>query len=175
MRLVFPVLFCNLFLFTASADETAPADAPAEHQGSRKVIAASEDGSFTLHARDATVHGSTIRYEPAPQKNTIGYWTKADDWVSWEFDVTKAGAYDVELLQGCGKGSGDSEVEMSVGAITLRFKVEDTGGFQNFITRKIGSITLAAGRQTLSVKAKSKPGVAVMDLRQLVLTPAPQK
>ena len=36
-----------------------------------------------------------------------------------------------------------------------------------------GKLTLdKTGRQTLTVRAKSKPGVAVMDLRQIVLTPS---
>ncbi|HEY2342662.1 MAG TPA: sulfatase, partial [Chthoniobacteraceae bacterium] len=150
-------------------DTPAPADAPADHQGSRKVVAASDDGSITLHANDASVHGSTIRYEPKPEKNTIGYWTKADDWASWEFDAPKAGSYKVEVLQGCGKGSGGAEVEVSVGDQSIRFTVDDTGGFQNFVARKIGALKIAAGRQTISVKAKTKPGLAVMDLRQIVL------
>jgi hypothetical protein len=135
-------------------DAPIPTDAPADHQGSRKVVAASEDGSITLHASDASVHGSTIRYEPKPEKNTIGYWTKADDWVSWEFDAPKGGSYELEVLQGCGKGSGGAEVEVSVGDQSVRFTVDDTGGFQNFVARKIGTLKIAGGRQTISVKAK---------------------
>jgi hypothetical protein len=51
--------------------------------------------------------------------------------------------------------------------------VEETGGFQNFVRRPLGRVTLdKAGRHTLTVKPRSKPGVAVMDLREMVLTPA---
>ena len=39
----------------------------------------------------AEVHGVMLRYEPLPHKNTLGFWTRADDWASWEFDVTKPG------------------------------------------------------------------------------------
>ncbi len=170
--------FLSLFLSLASirpalgAEPPATPDAPADHQGSRQVVAASEDGSFLLHARDASVHGSTVRYEPAPHKNTVGYWTKLEDWVSWEFEVTKPGTYEVEVLQGCGTGSGGAEVEISAGGKSLSFIVDDTGGFQNFVPRKIGVLTLPAGRQTITVKPKTKPGMAVMDLRQIVLRPA---
>ena len=37
------------------------------------------------------------------------------DWASWEFTVTKPGTFAVEVVQGCGKGSGGAEVEVSVG------------------------------------------------------------
>src|SRR5689334_21625962 len=43
--------------------------------------------TILLHSRDAAVHGKTLRYEPQPQKNTLGYWTDAADWASWDFTV----------------------------------------------------------------------------------------
>lgn len=55
---------------------------------------------------------------------------------------------------------------------SLRFTVQDTGHFQNFVAREIGGVQLPAGRFTLSVKPQTKPGVAVMDLRQVTLKPA---
>src|SRR5687767_9795969 len=53
------------------------------------------DGTIILLATNATVHGKAIRYEPQPHKNTIGYWTKAEDWVSWDFKVNTPGRFDV--------------------------------------------------------------------------------
>ncbi|HXG47678.1 MAG TPA: N-acetylgalactosamine 6-sulfate sulfatase (GALNS), partial [Methylomirabilota bacterium] len=77
----------------------------------------------------------------------------------------------VEILQGCGRGSGGSEVELAVAGQSLRFVVEETGHFQNFIPREIGRVTIPrAGRHTLTVTPKTKPGPAVMDLRQVKLT-----
>jgi arylsulfatase A len=102
----------------------------------------------------------------------IGYWTKIDDWVSWDFEITRPGEFKVEILQGCGNGSGGSEVEFAVGEQKLKLIVKETGGFQDFVSRELGSYKLdKAGRYTLSVKPKTKPGVAVMDLRQVKLTP----
>jgi hypothetical protein len=118
------------------------------------------------------IHGQQVRYEPQPFKNTIGYWTRVEDWVSWDCEITKPGLFSVEVLQGCGKGSGDSEVEVTVGDQVLKFTVKDTGHFQNFVARDIGRFTLATpGRYTLAVKPKTKPGMAVMDLRQVTLRP----
>jgi hypothetical protein len=138
------------------------------------VTAQAGDGSVTLHARVATPHGRTIRYEPQPHKNTIGYWTKAEDWVSWDFTLTKPGAFSVEMTQACGKGSGGSDYVLTVGGQTLKDTVPDTGAFTNFIQRTIGTVKLAApGAYTLAVKPVRKPGLAVMDLRAVTLKPAP--
>jgi arylsulfatase A-like enzyme len=127
-------------------------------------------GIIPLPARTADIHGVQVRYEALPHKNTLGFWTRVEDWVSWDFTVSKPGTFDVVIGQGCGEGQGGSEVEFSVGAQKIRATVEDTGGFQNFKTRLIGTVTLEKpGRYRLEVRPKSKPGVAVMDLRSVGL------
>ncbi len=131
-----------------------------------------DDGSITLHARTAFVTGVQLRFEPAPHKNTLGYWTNAADTAYFEFTVTKPGTFAVSVLQGAGKGSGGAEVELAVGNSKTKFTVKDTGGFQQFEKRDVGELKIdKAGRHTLTVTPKSKPGVAVMDLREVVLTP----
>ncbi|MGH7223308.1 MAG: sulfatase, partial [Gemmataceae bacterium] len=40
----------------------------------------SKDGTVTLPAKTAEVHGIQLRYEPLPHKNTLGFWTRAGDW-----------------------------------------------------------------------------------------------
>ncbi|HTU19202.1 MAG TPA: sulfatase-like hydrolase/transferase [Gemmataceae bacterium] len=131
-----------------------------------------KDGTVTLPARTAEVHGIQLRYEPLPHKNTLGFWTRADDWVSWNFTLTKPGLFDVSVLQGCGKGQGGSEVAVSLDGHELTFTVEDTGHFQNFKARTIGRIELSKpGRHALTVKAKKKAAGAVMDLRTVTLKP----
>jgi arylsulfatase A len=130
------------------------------------------DGTITLPAETADIHGVMVRYEPLPHKNTIGFWVRADDWVSWSFRVARPGAFRLEILQGCGAGSGGSQVEFSVADQTLTTTVEETGGFQNFVARQIGVVKLAQpGDYTLSVRPRTKPGAAVMDLRRIRLTP----
>ena len=79
----------------------------------------------------------------------------------------------MEVLQGCGPKSGGSEVEFTSNDQTLQMKVEETKGFQDFIQRNIGTFEFkSAGQYTLAVKPKTKPGMAVMDLRQVRILPA---
>ena len=138
----------------------------------RKPRVTPAQGDIRLQAKDARVHAETMRYEPQPNKNVLGFWVKPTDWADWEFTVDKPGRYEVEVQQGCGAGSGGAEVAVEVGGQTLSFTVQDTGHFQQMILRVIGVVELPAGRHTLAVKPRTKPGVAVMDLRRVVLRPA---
>lgn len=135
-----------------------------------KPIVQEDDGNVTCHARDVTIRGVKVQYEPKPEKNTVGFWTNERDQVAWDFTLKTPGRFDVEILQGCGKGHGGSEVELSIDDQSLRFIVEDTGHFQNFVPRTIGAVHLTdPGRHAMRVKPIHKPGVAVMDLRQVRL------
>jgi arylsulfatase A-like enzyme len=132
------------------------------------------NGTITLPAHTADIHGTQVRYEALPHKNTMGYWTRVEDWVSWDLTVTRPGIFQVEVLQGCGKGQAGSTVELAIAGQTLHMTVEDTGHFQNFKTRQLGTVKLdRPGRLTLMVRPKTKPGIAVMDLRSITLKPKP--
>jgi hypothetical protein len=131
------------------------------------------NGTITLAARTAEVHGVMLRYEPLPHKNTLGYWTRADDWASWEFEVRRPGDFAVTALVGCGRKSGGSRVEFRAAGQVLALAVPETGGFQNFVPQDVGRLTFKdPGRYRLEVRAVSKPGAAVMDLREVTLAPA---
>ena len=131
-----------------------------------------DDGTVTLHARTAEVRGAMLRFEPLPHKNTLGFWVRKEDTAHFEFTLTTPGKFAVEVLQGCGTKSGGADVELDVGGEKVTFTVEETGGFQNFKAREVGTVTLdKPGRVAVSVTPKTKPGVAVMDLRQIVLKP----
>jgi hypothetical protein len=130
------------------------------------------DGTVTLPASTAELHGVMVRYEPLPHKNTIGYWVRPEDWISWDFRVVTPVEFEIEILQGCATGSGGSQVEFSMAGQSVTAAVEETGGFQKFVARKIGKVTIAKpGDYTLAVKPRTKPGPAVMDLRQVRLLP----
>lgn len=135
--------------------------------------AITQTGSETiiLAAKNAITHSEKMRYEPNPKKNCLGFWTNPDDWAAWTFAVKTPGTYNVEVTQGCGGGNGGSDVEVSHGEQTLTFIVEDTGGFQKWQAREIGTLVLKAGQQALEIRPKSKKKSAVMDIHLIRLIP----
>ncbi len=142
--------------------------------GEPVVSEPADDGLITLAAHHAVCHGKLLRYEPQPQKNTVGFWVDGSDWIEWRFKAAKAGKYSVQLLQGCGKGQGGSAAKIVVGGQSLDYTVEETGGFQVFVERPAGTIQVEKpGDYALEIRAVRKAKLAVMDVRQVRLVPEP--
>jgi hypothetical protein len=129
------------------------------------------DRSVLLHARDATIHGTKLQYETKPHKNTVGYWVNVSDQVCWDFTVMSGGKFEIEIHQGCGKGHGGSRVALEVSGQQLEFTVKDTGHFQNFVPRNIGTVRLAKGKHRFWIKPVKKARNAIMDVRRIRLIP----
>jgi len=130
-----------------------------------------EDGSILLHSSTADVSGSMLRYEPLPNKDTLGFWVREEDWARFEFTVTRPGRFHLIPDVGCGT-SGGSEVDFEVGGQTLPLTVPATGGFQAFVPQDLGIVTIEKpGRYDLVIRPRKKVGVAVMDVRRVVLKP----
>ena len=159
-RLLFTTVVMGLTLLCSHAAEIRPANVQRA------------DDSIVLLATNAVLHGTKLQYEPQPHKNTLGYWTKAEDWASWDFQVSRPGKFEVTLTQACGKGSGGSEVNFSIGGQVIKDLVPETGSFTTWTNRVIGTFTLErAGEFQIVVKPVKKPGPAVMDLRAITLRP----
>lgn len=124
-------------------------------------------GVFTLGGRDAELAGG-LQLE----SDHVGYWTNSDDTVSWLISVAKTGGYQVSLDYACQDDSAGSEFEVRIGSKTIQGKVTGTGSWKEFKTEVLGSIDLEKSEGLpITVKATKKPGVAVMNLRFLTLTP----
>lgn len=138
----------------------------------KPVIPAQTGRAIICHARDAECQGDRMRYEPQPQKNTLGCWTNAQDRATWTISVTAPGEYDVIVWQGCGTGQGGSELAIGIAGEQVKFTVEETGHFQNFRKRAIGRLKLPVGELALTLKCLKKAKGAVADIRQIGLIPA---
>jgi hypothetical protein len=144
---------------------------PIVFEGS-SVINAANDGLIFLPAKLATTSGENLRYEPQPHKNTVGYWSNVNATAEWKLMASQEGSYEIDILQGCGTSHGGSTVEIQIGKESRSIVVEETGHFQNFIWRTVGTVELPAEEViTLKLTPKSKPGGAVMDVRAVRLSP----
>ena len=127
---------------------------------------------ITLPASQAITHSVTMRYEPLPNKNCLGFWVNAKDWAEWYFQLAQAGTYSAKISLGCGKGQGGSEIEVSLDGQTRTFLVPDTGDYHTHTWVDLGEFRLArAADYALSVKPLKKKAGAIMDIESVVLTP----
>ena len=139
-----------------------------------EVIEADSEGTIVLPAAKAKVSGTKLQFEPLPHKNTIGYWVDEADRAHWRMAVSRPATYRVSILQGCGAGQGGSQVAISIGNTTLEMTVEETGHFQSFRRRDIGVVTLdPSDGLAVEIRCVHKARAAVMDVREIRLTPEP--
>lgn len=146
-------------------------DAPPALFDNSIVTHDNREGIIFLPAKLATTLGENLRYEPQPHKNTVGYWSNVNATAEWKLSTSQKGSYEIDILQGCGSGHGGSTVDVQIGDQSRTFTVEETGHFQNFIWRTVGTVDLPANETvTLKLSPKSKPGGAVMDVRAVRLS-----
>jgi alpha-L-fucosidase len=129
-------------------------------------------GTILLKAADATVHGDTAHYESGDGKDNIGFWTNQDDFVEWTFKTDSSGSFSVTITFACEDGTADSEYTVALAGRELTGKVRQTGDWTTFVTDELGMIEIPkAGQYTLTVKPRTKPGYAVMNLKAVTLVP----
>ena len=136
------------------------------------------DGTLTLRCSQGRTVGEKLRFEPQPHKNTIGYWAVASDSVSWPVTISKPGQFNVGLLQGAGeRGGGVARISLLYDGQTvdsLEYPVAVTGHFQNFVWKHAGTLSAAVpGDYSIKIEAAKIDDIALMDVRQVHLSPKP--
>ncbi len=130
-------------------------------------------GMLTLNAIDATVRGTSARYESRDDRWCIGFWTSEKDEVVWEARIREPGEFIVSVTFACEPGSEGSVYRVTAGSSSVESTVEATGSWGDFVTRELGTVSIAEpGRVEIRVTPSSKPGEAVMNLRAVRLEPA---
>ncbi|MGA2796698.1 MAG: alpha-L-fucosidase [Thermoguttaceae bacterium] len=135
------------------------------------MMTQADDGPISLPASEADIHGNA-QYEKNDNRDNIGYWSDKNTWVSWDFILKTRGRFEVEVTFACPEGDAGSEYTVAVGKEKVGGKVEDTGDWGDFVSRKIGTINLSKpGQLTLSVRPTTMAGGAVMNLKSVKLLP----
>jgi alpha-L-fucosidase len=130
------------------------------------------DGKIVLRAAEATIQGTSPRYESGGGKDNIGYWQNPQDYVAWEFQARKPGVYRVEVVYSCQAGAEGSEFTVELGNQSLTGKSKSTGDWSKFATEKLGTVEVGKNdTYTLKVKPKAEPKWKVIGLQSVILTP----
>jgi len=140
--------------------------------GSPKAIPvrAAADGSFTLPASRAVLHGTRLFYEKGNGRDNIGHWIAADEWVSWELADLPPGRYATEIRY-ASPSDGRSCAVLCAGQ-QLDHAVQKTGDWSTFQTFALGTLTVTAGgRLPLEVRATKLSGGGLMNLQSVTLRP----
>jgi hypothetical protein len=128
-------------------------------------------GDLQLNAAQAQIVGQRASLEGETERN-IGNWTNAAEYLQWQALVQKPGQFDVSINYALNQDSEGSTVSVALDDQSLNTKLTSTGNWTTYRNLKIGSIRVSkAGRVTFTLKPVTKPGVAVMNLRSIVLVP----
>jgi alpha-L-fucosidase len=143
-------------------------------KGAAKVvvrpIGANADGVIALEAESADIHGAPLRYQPEHQ--SLGYWTDAKNYASWPVKFAKPGRYHVDVTYGCQSGVGGGDYAIEIAGKQLTATATATNGWFDLRTDRIGTIEVETPQEgQAAVRIRKKPGIAVFDLRSIVLTP----
>jgi len=134
-------------------------------------------GTITLTPHDATLDGKSIRVERVgvigDVTHNIGYWLDPDASASWPLGVGagQGGEFRVQIELACADASAGARMKFEVegGAGAPEFAVPATGGWQSYRTVEVGRIALPTGSHRAVLRALSKPGEAVVNVRAVRL------
>ena len=139
------------------------------------VVTPAADGSITLLPHDATLSGPSLRVEQVGAvedvRYNLGYWLDASAFASWPIAAPRAASYRVVAEIACQDASAGARCTLACGGARLEFEVAGTGGWQQYRKVELGTLELSAGRGELVLRASTKPGEAVLNLRSLALVP----
>ena len=139
-----------------------------------------------LPARDGEPHGGVRRSSGAPNCSYFVNWKTREDSMTWDIDVHTSGEYEVTIDYACPEADAGAMIELRFGDSKTAGKVgpgwypplldgQDRASrkaesfMRDFRTLKLGSMSLAAGRGLLTLRALEIPGETVMEVRRVNL------
>ena len=112
-------------------------------------------------------------------------WTSTGAYPQWEVEVLSPGDYDVTVMYNCPAADTGTEFRLAIGGQSVKGKIErafypdyepnndrvpsDDSHYEqkDWAPLRLGTLRLAPGRATLTIKPISKPGKQVMELKAL--------
>ena len=133
---------------------------------------AGDGDAIILSAADGKPHGTEIKHQGGAEK-IIAFSRNTDDSVEWQADVPRAGLFRVELTYACDARDGGGEYELKISDHRFTGTSVPTGGWERYVTVKVGELTLGPGRVTVTMKPTAlKDRRALMHLKSVRLVRA---
>ena len=152
----------------------------------RPFVLGHPDAKFTqLPARDAKFTGNVRRSNRFPNCSYLLGWTSPGDRITWDVVVPESGRFAVSLYYAVSKKDVGATVELSFGDSRVRKRIDAVNdppmrGAENdrverresyvrdFRPLALGTIDLAAGEGTLTLRAIEVPGTEASQVRTLL-------
>jgi putative membrane-bound dehydrogenase-like protein len=134
-----------------------------------ETVRPADDGSLTLPASAAEIYGPNLVFEP--KYSNLGFWTSAEDYAKWTFEIPRSGFWTVELDFACDDSTAGGVIRFNTGNRMLTARVPGSGTWDHYQTWQAGTIDLHRGRGQLILTANEKPPFALLDLRAVRLIP----
>ena len=129
--------------------------------------AAERDGRFELVATEARLAGPKVGINR--DAGCIA-WMAEEDEAAWTLDLAEAGEFDVQIEWAQIDELDGNRFVLDSGAGELRGEFPSTHGWQTYSARSFGTISLDAGRSTLTLRPAGTVKTELADIRRVVLT-----
>jgi len=137
------------------------------------VIEPKANGVIVLNPGSATINGGSPQIETKSGVDDIGYWGTAADTVSWEFDVTSPGKYQVTINSSCDPVAAGCAFKVVAAGQSVQGETISTGSWDTFADNVLGTLTFTqAGKQTLTFQPEDTPPWKGIALRSVTLATA---
>jgi alpha-L-fucosidase len=125
-------------------------------------------GNFRLDADAVDLHGDQIKTEQQGGQPNIGFWDRADEFVSWKVQFPKPGKFQVSVAVATIHPTTEFVVEIA--GQKLVGQAPQTGNWAEFRSRNLGQVEITQpGEQIITVKPKDPQSWKAMNLRAVKL------
>jgi len=133
------------------------------------AIVPDAQGRITLSPATAELDGH-VQVEQRGGQPNLGYWDHAGDSASWTVQFPSAGKYSVQTATA--SPNGDVSFVLEVGGEAAAGLAPRTGGWDDFVSVNLGSVTVPApGQLQVRVRPKDPAHWQAVNLRAIALVP----
>ena len=130
------------------------------------------DGRIVLPANRAQITGTKLYCNCDALGGRLCFWSEAADTACWNFSVPTAGRFSVQVESSNTPEAAGSRFAVSVATgDRLEASAQSSGSWFQFRKDDLGTLTLAAGQQTLTILPVHMRTIGLMCLRRIILTP----